>query len=160
MSETGPESGGAASAEKASGSRLRTMHWGYAVVPAATFVVGLLIGALVTGAGSDSGDEPAATETVSVSPSPSESADTEVRVPRECVEAAETAEEATQLILDNLSAIQDFQGQRIIDMLDRLEELSGETRELSKSCSDIDVSSVDASPTNEVSPEAEASPTS
>ena len=137
MSETGSESG--AQQSDGDASRLRTMHWGYAVVPAVTFVLGLLIGVLVTGAGSNGGDEPSATETVSVSPSPTESADTEVRVPRECVQAAETAEEATQLILDNLSAIQDFQGQKIIDMLDRLEELSGETRELSKSCSDVEV---------------------
>jgi len=36
------------------------MHWSFVVIPAAAFVIGLVIGGLVTGAGSDGGEEPSA----------------------------------------------------------------------------------------------------
>lgn len=126
----------------------RTMPWWYVVVPAATFVIGLVIGALVTGVGSSSDDEASPAETESAGPTPADSpttasADTTVVVPRECIEAAETAEEATQLILDNLSAVRNFEGERIIELLDRLEELSQQTQDLGQSCSEIDVDASD-----------------
>lgn len=141
MSDTGSEPD-ARQSEDTSGSPTRTMHWSLAVIPAAAFVIGLVIGGLVTGAGSD-GEEPSATETLTVGPSPGESPDTAVVVPTECIEAAETAQQATQLIRDNLSAIQDFQPQRIIDMLNELEDLTKQANDQAESCSDIEVSTSD-----------------
>lgn len=143
MSDTGSEPGARQSEEDTPGSAPRKMHWSFVVIPAAAFVIGLVIGGLVIGAGSDGGGEPSASETVTVSPSPNESADTAVVVPRECIQAAETAQQATQLIRDNLSAIQEFQGQRIVDMLNQLEGLSKQANDQAESCSDIEVSASD-----------------
>ncbi len=157
MSTSGPESNPGRPGESGEsgqsspappGPKSRTMSWWYVVIPAVTFVLGLVLGGLVIGLGSDGDDEAAQEETDSASPTPGESdsgesGDTTVVVPRECIEAAETAQEATQLILDNLSAIKNFEGQRIIDLLDRLEELSTKTQELGQSCSGVDISTSD-----------------
>lgn len=161
MSETGSPAGGSQSGGGTAHARPGASRWWFAAVPAGTFVVGLLLGWLVTSAGSDGDEGPTATETVSVTMSPTQSADTSVRVPSECVQAAETAQEATQLILDNLTAFQDFRGEQIIEVLDELEELSRESNDLAENCRDVEVSPAeDESPTDEeASPTDEASPT-
>ncbi len=149
MSDSGSAPDSAESGGDTPSGSARTMPWWYVIVPAATFVIGLAIGGLVMGIGSDSSNETSPTETGSASPTPEESGaaatpgDTTVVVPRECIQAAETAQEATQLILDNLSAIRNFEGQRIIDLLDRLEELSQQTQDLGDSCSGVDISTSD-----------------
>lgn len=163
----GGQPGGGAGGSPSSAVKLGATRWWFAAVPAGTFLVGLLLGWLVTSAGGDSDGGLVATETVSVTMSPTETADTQVRVPSECVEAAETAQEATQLILDNLTAFQDFRGDRIIEVLDQLEELSRESRDLAEGCREVEVSPAedespaDESPTDESTDEAtdEESPT-
>ena len=112
-----------------------------------TFVLGLLIGGLVIAAGSDSGSEPEANPTVTASPSSSASADTAVVVPQECVQAAKTVQEATSRIRDGVADIRDFRAQKIVDLLNELEDLSQQANEEAKTCSNIEVTTSDPSPT-------------
>lgn len=143
MSDTGSEHDGRQSPGP-SAAPPRTMHWSFVAIPAVAFVIGLLIGGLVIGAGTGGDDEPTASETVTPGPSTDESSDTTVVVPHDCVQAAESVREATQLIRDNLSAIQDFRAQKIIDMLNELEDLSAQANDQAKSCSDVEISTPSA----------------
>lgn len=126
----------------------RTMHWGVVVAPAVALVVGLVVGGLVVGAG-NGGASPSATRTVTVSPSANPSEDTAVVVPKECVQAADTVQEALALLRDNISAIQEFRANAIIDLLNELEDLSNKANTEARTCSDITITPTSdaASPT-------------
>lgn len=100
-------------------------------VPAAAFLVGLGLGALVVGvAGDDEGSAAEATESPSASPGPA----TAVVVPDSCLEAAETVEEATGLIREGVGAIRSFEPDELIDLLDQLEDLDNLAREQAATC--------------------------
>lgn len=129
----------------------RTMHWSLIAVPAVALLVGLVLGGLVVGVGSGgSSADPEDRETVTVSPSANSSDDTAVIVPRECIQAAETVQEATRRIRDELSAIRNFQASRIVDLLNELEDLTNQADEQARTCSDISVTPTSdaASPTS------------
>ncbi len=129
----------------------RTMHWSFVAVPAVALVVGLVLGGLVVGVGrGGSSLEPEARETVTLSPSANSSEDTAVIVPSECVQAAETVQEATRLIRDDLSAIRDFRANKIVDLLNELEDLTNQANEQARTCSDISITPTSgaASPTS------------
>lgn len=109
-------------------------------VPAVTFLVGIGLGALVVGVagGGDSGA--ASTPPPSTSPSsPSPSGGTAVVVPNQCLEAARTVREATDLIRSNVTAIRDFQAQKIVDFLNQLEDLDQQARQQAAACQDVSV---------------------
>ena len=113
-------------------------HWGIAAAPAVALVFGLLLGGLVVGvAGGGSSPKEETTVTVTPTPSESSSADTAVIVPRECFEAARTVREVTALIQDNVSAIRDFRGNAIVEMLNRLEDLTQLANEQADACSKV-----------------------
>ncbi len=117
--------------------------WLAAAVPAATFVVGLILGGLVIGVGivGETGDPDAGG-----SPSPSEgsqptpTSDVTVVVPNACIEAADTVTEAMDLIQDGVSALRDFRPQELVELLDQLEDLDARARDLAQQCSEVDVS--------------------
>lgn len=119
-------------------------HWGIAVVPAAALVIGLLLGALVVGV-AGGGSSPKAESTVTVTPTPSaaSTADTAVIVPRECFEAARTVREVTTLIRENVTAIREFRGKAIIDMLNQLEDLSDRANDQADACSEVRITPSD-----------------
>lgn len=128
----------------------RTTHWSLIAVPAVALLVGLVLGALVVGVGNGgSTADPEGRVTVTVSPSANSSEDTAVIVPRECAQAAETVQEATQLIRDDLSAVRNFQASKIVDLLNELEDLTNQANEQARTCSDISVTPTSdaASPT-------------
>lgn len=129
----------------------RTTHWSLIAVPAVALLVGLVLGGLVVGVGTGgSSADPEGRETVTVSPSANSSEDTAVIVPRECVQAAESVQEATRLIRDELSAIRNFQAGRIVDLLNELEDLTNQADEQAQRCSDISITPTSdaASPTS------------
>lgn len=120
-------------------------RWGLRLLPALTFLVGLVLGAVVVIAGQlgesvgDVVGEP--------SPSPSGSADpsagvgdTVVTLPAACEGAAENITEATRLIDEAATAVRDFRPDELVDLLTRLEVLDAETRELAAECRRVDVS--------------------
>jgi len=112
-------------------------------VPAITFVVGLLLGALVVGVGLD-GDGTAtdgdSTETPTSGADPTPTDDVQVVVPQECLQAAQTVTEATNLIRSGVEAIRDFRPDELADLLDRLEDLDAEAQDQAAQCSQVDVS--------------------
>jgi hypothetical protein len=117
----------------------RLGSWWFAVVPAITLLVGLVLGGLVVGVTVDGEPESRTTSTPTpVDPSPTE--DVAVVVPQECLEAAETVQEATALIRDGASAIREFRPDELITLLDDLEDLDAVAREQATACEEVDVS--------------------
>lgn len=134
----------------------------HVLIPAATFLLGIALGAtvaLVSGGDGDLVTDPTA-------PSPSASptsggGETVVTVPAACEDAARNLTEATRLLDDVAASIRDFQPQQLVDLLTQLEELDLETRELASQCSsEVDVSE-GASPSETITgvPEETDSPT-
>ena len=113
-------------------------HWGIAVAPAAALVVGLLLGGLVVGvAGGGSSPKTETTVTATPTAGSTSTADTAVIVPQECFEAARTVREVTTLIRDNVTAIREFRGQAIIEMLNQLEDLTQLANDQADACSEV-----------------------
>lgn len=120
----------------------------FVALPAITLVIGLVLGGLIAWAAVDgppTGEEPSsgptAADSESVSPEdePSPTGDVEVVVPQECLDAAATVEEATEVLRNGVGAVEDFDRQSILDMLNRLEDLEAQAREQADRCSDVDV---------------------
>lgn len=123
---------------------------GGVLIPAATFLVGLLIGGLLIGvgrsgggssgaagqdgSGSSSSSDPSATTTSSATPG-----ETVVTVPAACQEATDKVAEATRLLRSTVEDVQNFKPDKIIDALNRLEDLDREIRPLLKECSRVEV---------------------
>lgn len=124
------------------GARPPTTPWWRSltvVAPAVALVVGLVLGGLVAGAGERSGSSrPAPTVTVTA-PSATSTSDTSVVVPQECLAAAETVEEATQVLQEGVGAVRDFRRDALIELLDRLEDLEAQAREQAATCSEVEV---------------------
>ena len=119
----------------------------FVALPALTLLLGLVLGALIAGVAVDgplTGEDPSSDPTSTESPSPepdetSPTGDIEVVVPQECLEAADTVEEATKVLRDGVGAIEDFEREPLLDVLNRLEDLEAEAREQADRCSDVDV---------------------
>ena len=92
------------------------------LLPALTFLVGLALGAAVVGVASTSDDGvegPTAQESQEPSPSPSPtSSDLVVTIPAPCVEAAEKAELAFDVLQDAASAVRDLDARRLAEVVD------------------------------------------
>lgn len=115
------------------------------LLPAATFLVGLTLGGVLVavGAGGGGSEGDASGEPTS-SPSPTAGGslapgDTVVTVPLACEESAENLREATGLLRDSLGSVRDFDPDRLVEILNRLEEIDEDTRPLLDECS-VDVS--------------------
>ncbi len=127
--------------------------------PSIALVVGMLLGgALIwvtthnTGPGAeDSRDEPEA------SPSPG----TAVVVPNACLQAADSVREATELMRGGLDDIRAFRAERIIELLDDLEDLDNQARAQAQTCADVHITdaphSSPADPTIPTTPASESS---
>ncbi len=129
-------------------------RWALRLLPALTFVVGLVLGAVVVLASQPERDAPAASAEPSAAPpsAPGEgTADTVVTVPGACEDAAEDLTEATRLLDDVAAAVRDFRPDDLIGLLDQLEDLDAEVRSQTAECSRVDVS-------ESASPEASPSP--
>jgi hypothetical protein len=120
----------------------RSGGWWFAVVPALTLLVGLVLGGVIVGVAGDGSQPPddngTASSPTSVGQSPS--GDVAVVVPQECLEAAETVQQATELIRDGVGAIRDFRPDELITLLDELEDLDAQAREQAATCEQVDIS--------------------
>ncbi len=124
---------------KASG----TAPWVFRVVPAVTFLVGLLLGGLVVGVGLDRGGpdsgeaDPTSTSPDDNGPTPTSAAT--VVVPSACMQAADEVEAAITLIQDGVRAVRDFQAEELVRVLNDLEDLEARARDLAARCSAVQV---------------------
>jgi len=119
---------------------MRPSGWWFAVVPALTLIVGLVLGGLIVGvAGDDPAADPSPTD-APTTPEASPSGDVTVAVPQECVAAADTVQQATGLIRDGVAAVRDFRPEELIDLINELEDLEALAREQAAACSAVDVS--------------------
>ena len=134
-------------------------RWGVRLLPALTFLVGLALAAVVVRAIGPQGD-PAATQPPAPSPSASSQAtspDTVVTLPGACEDAAANITEATKLLDDAASAVRDFEPQKLVDLLNQLEDIDNATRPLAQECSRVDVAE-SGSPSTSPSTSPSASP--
>ena len=125
------------------------------LLPALTFLVGAALGAGVMGA-ADSGSEEAvkpempAAQAPSPVPTPSPSALT-VTVPGACVEAAEKAERAYDVVEEGLNALRTTDARKLADLVDTLQDEEPQVRALVDQCRDAAANGI---VTPDLSPEA------
>ena len=123
------------------GRRQLQMFW---ILPALTFLVGLLLGGVVvgvTGLGGDAGaDDSAAEESPTEDPGgsagPEPSGDATVTVPAECIETAELSQQAIALTREAAQAIGDLDARRLQEIVDDLQALEPEVNDLATRCRD------------------------
>jgi len=118
------------------------MAWWSRLLPAATFVVGLILGGLLIGLSStgDSADDPADPEPSQTSATPTDEA-TAVVVPASCAEASREAETAVELMRDGAAAVRDVETERLAQVLNDLEDTQARLEKLSAECSQVKVES-------------------
>ncbi|CAN5332972.1 hypothetical protein BH24ACT12_BH24ACT12_08480 [soil metagenome] len=114
-----------------------TSPWMFRLLAAGTFLVGLVLGGLVTWVGTDSdqgaegsGDNPVPTDSATTP-----SSDPTQTAAQSCLEAAEAVEEAVSLIRGGAAAIRDFQPTELVEILNQLEDLDPRVRTLAERCS-------------------------
>lgn len=120
-------------------------RWGV-LLPALTFLVGLGLGLVImlaTGGSEPDVEAPTAEDSPSATASDEATGtpDTVVTVPGACEDAARNISEATRLLDDVAASIRDFQPEQLVDLLDQLEQLDAETRQLAEDCSAVGVTS-------------------
>ncbi|CAN5780616.1 hypothetical protein BH20ACT6_BH20ACT6_21840 [soil metagenome] len=119
------------------------MVWWSRLLPAATFVVGLLIGGLLIGLGTDGDgatDEPAGDAPTETATAPGDEPTT-VLVPASCAEAGREAELAVEYMRDGAAAVRDVQPEKLAEVLNDLEDTQARLEKLSAECSRVEVES-------------------
>jgi len=118
------------------------MTWLLRALPAATFVVGLVLGGLLIGL-TDNDDGGLSEENVDQAPGASSpttgSSTTAVLVPAACAEASGEVELAVGLMRDGAAAVRDVQPEELTRVLNSLEDTQTRLDELAQRCSEIDV---------------------
>jgi len=132
---------------------LSTLSW---LLPAATFLVGLVIGFAVWGAADDDGDGGSQAQgTPSVTDSPVTGDDNgqtaTVTVPQSCLDAIEESEQSLDLLEEAVQAIGDLDAGRLQEIVDDLQGVSERIRDLGDECQelvDVTVGTPSSSPTS------------
>lgn len=133
--EPGPSEAATATGARSSGGG---SLWSV-LAPAGALLVGLVLGGVLVGVMNDS-DEPAADASPGASPTPGGTdvsptpGATTIVVPDECLEAAESVEQALALVERGAAAIRDFEPDQLRTLLRDLEELDGEARAQADAC--------------------------
>ena len=108
------------------------------LLPAVTFLVGAALGAGIMGAADSGSDDAVKPETPAAQaptpvPTPSPSALT-VTVPGACVEAAEKAERAYDVVEEGLTALRTTDARKLADLVDTLQDEEPQVRALVDQC--------------------------
>ena len=115
----------------------RTRRW-FWLVPAVTFLVGLVLGGAVIAAtkdGTDNGGAPSAAPTVTTSPSPTITpTDRTITVPASCERAVERARTAMNTTGEAVQALRDLNTARLQRLLDQLQDAQREVERLAEQC--------------------------
>lgn len=114
-----------------------TSPWVFRLLPAATFVVGLALGGVLTWVGSDTGPLPSddASAPTPTPTSQSSTPDASSSPASACLDAADAVEDAVGLIRRGAAATRDFQPKELVDILNQLETLDPQLRALAARCS-------------------------
>ncbi len=107
------------------------------LLPALTFLVGLLLGAAVIAASSSDGDdEQAAPRAAAPAPTapPSPTGPFTVRVPGPCVQAADKAEQAYGLLEQGVAAARDLDARRLQELVDTVQRERPRVEALVRQC--------------------------
>lgn len=126
------------------------------VLPALTFVLGVVLGGVFVGVGlvgggaADDQSGPTATTGAPTSGNAGSEAspDTAVIVPAACAEAAGAVNKAVALIRKGAASVRDFQPKMLTQVLDDLEVLDPKLRELTRRCSQVEVTPASPESTN------------
>lgn len=118
---------------------LSTLSW---LLPAATFLVGLVIGFAVWGAADDDGDGGSQAQgTPSVTDSPVTGDDNgrtaTVTVPQSCLDAIEESEQSLDLLEEAVQAIGDLDAGRLQEIVNDLQGASERIRDLGDECQEL-----------------------
>lgn len=114
--------------------RPRGSRW-LGLLPAATFLVGLGLGALVFGVGDEEPPPPAAAPADLSSPGPSASpSDLLVRVPEPCLAVAEQTEEAVAVVDRVIAAARSFNPRGLQEALDDVQALRPGLEQQAREC--------------------------
>jgi len=132
---------------------LSTLSW---LLPAATFLVGLVIGFAVWGAADDDGDGGSQAQgTPSVTDSPVTGDDNgrtaTVTVPQSCLDAIEESEQSLDLLEEAVQAIGDLDAGRLQEIVNDLQGASERIRDLGDECrelADVTLGTPSSSPTS------------
>lgn len=114
----------------------------FLLVPAVTFLVGLVLGAVLVWVGTDlRGGEPqpggTAAPTVPTPTGSRSSSDVTVTVPADCLAAAQAAEDVLGLGRQAASAVADLDAKRLQDLIDEMEKLEPRVRQAADNCQSI-----------------------
>ena len=110
------------------------------LLPALTFLVGLLLGAAVIAAsssdGDDGGEEQAAPRAAPTAPTaqPSPSGALTVRVPGPCLRLADEAEQAYALVEQGVAAARDLDARRLQELVDTVQREQSQVQTLVRQC--------------------------
>ncbi len=118
-------------------------HWFGLLVPALTFLVGLVLGGALIYAtsGGDASDPPDADSAeASDAPSSGSGGDTVVTLPAACEEASAGVSEAYALLREALGQVRDFRADDLAETLGELQDVDEATRPLVEECSEVSVS--------------------
>lgn len=116
----------------------------FLLVPAITFLLGLVLGGVLIGVadlgadGSD-GTQEAAPAPTTASATPSD--DVTVTVPRACLDVAERTEEVLDLVQRAAAAIGDLDARELGTIVDEMQTLEPEVRENAAACQELATSS-------------------
>ncbi len=132
---------------------LSTLSW---LLPAATFLVGLVIGFAVWGAAGDENDGESQTQgtpslTDSPAPGDGNGRTATVTVPQSCLDAIEESEQSLDLLDEAVQAIGDLDAARLQEIVDDLQGASERIRDLGDECrelADVTLGTPGSSPTS------------
>ena len=118
---------------------LSTLSW---LLPAATFLVGLVIGFAVWGAADDDGDggsQAQGTPPVTDSPATGDGngQTATVTVPQSCLDAIEESEQSLDLLEEAVQAIGDLDAGRLQEIVNDLQGASERIRDLGDECQEL-----------------------
>lgn len=111
------------------------------LVPAATFLVGLLLGGVVvgvSGSGDDTGAGPKAPSSPTASPTTSGDASPRpaatVTVPGACLEVADSTQQLLSLVQDAVAAARDLDASRLSSIVRQLQEAQSGLQQQAEAC--------------------------
>ncbi len=104
------------------------------MLPAVTFLLGLLLGAVVVAASGDDEDQTAAPAAPSAVPTPSAEGQLTVRVPGPCLRAADEAEQAYAVLEQGVAAARDLDARRLQELVDTVQRERPQVEALVRAC--------------------------
>ena len=120
------------SARTTSDDRPAWRRWSV-VLPAVTFLLGLLLGAVVVAASGDD-EQQAASVPPPAAPTPTAEGQLTVRVPAPCLRAADEAEQAYAVLEQGVAAARDLDARRLQELVDTVQRERPEAEALVRAC--------------------------